>query len=352
MSPTEALAAWPRLEREAVLRPITTGLINQTFQVECPEGRFALQRVNPIFGVEVNADIEAVTVHVAARGLPTPRLVRTEAGAAAHEVEGEVWRILTWLDGHCFDTLQTPAMARSAGELLGRFHAALADFDAEFRHQRLGVHDTPAHLAGLASALESHTGHPDHARIAPLGDAILEAAAALPPLPLERERVVHGDPKISNLLFTPEGTGLALVDLDTVARMPVALELGDALRSWCNPAGEDAVEVRFDLTTFEAAAEGYLGAAGATLSPEERGSLAVAARTITLELAARFCRDALEDRYFGWNADRYPSRSEHNRVRAQAQLALALDLSARSDAAEAVLADVLSRLEQRGSLGA
>ena len=35
---------------------------------------------------------------------------------------------------------------------------------------------------------------------------------------------------------------LCLIDLDTLAHMPVALELGDALRSWCNPATEDAGE--------------------------------------------------------------------------------------------------------------
>ena len=52
---------------------------------------------------------------------------------------------------------------------------------------------------------------------------------------------MHGDPKISNLMFARDSDrGLCLIDLDTLGPMPIALELGDALRSWCNPAAEDA----------------------------------------------------------------------------------------------------------------
>ena len=36
-----------------------------------------LQRVNPMFGQEVHDDIEAITAHVAGKGLRVPRLVRT-----------------------------------------------------------------------------------------------------------------------------------------------------------------------------------------------------------------------------------------------------------------------------------
>ena len=39
--------------------------------------------------------------------------------------------------------------------------------------------------------------------------------------------------------------------------MPIALELGDALRSWCNPATEDASDARFVPAYFESAVAGY-----------------------------------------------------------------------------------------------
>ncbi|MBL8945157.1 MAG: hypothetical protein JNK45_18470, partial [Myxococcales bacterium] len=42
----------------------------------------------------------------------------------------------------------------------------------------------------------------------------------------------------------------------------------------------------------------------------------------TLELAARFAADALRERYFGWDASRFPARGEHNLVRAKGQWSL------------------------------
>mgnify|MGYP006285891507 CR=1 FL=1 len=336
----EVLSSWPGLA-DAPLRRVTAGLINLTFRVEGPRGAYSLQRLNPIFGREVHQDIDRVTAHLAAAGLVTPRLVPTAEGALdlAHpgpvEQGGGVWRLMTWVEGECCDRVDGPGRARQAGRLLGRFHAALADFTAPFAHRRLGVHDTPAHLAGLERALEEHRAHPDHDRIRPLGEAILQAAEKLPPLPRDPERVVHGDPKISNLIFDPSGEALALVDLDTVARMPLALELGDAFRSWCNPAGEDAAAARFDLALFEAAVTGYAETAGSTLTEAEKEAFVAGARTVMVELAARFCRDALEERYFGWDPGRFPSRSAHNRIRAEGQLTLAQNLFERAREAEA-----------------
>ena len=47
---------------------------------------------------------------------------------------------------------------------------------------------------------------------------------------------------------------------------------------------------------------------------------------ITLELTTRFTADILNDRYFGWDPQRFASRAEHNRVRACGQLRLAESL--------------------------
>jgi Ser/Thr protein kinase RdoA (MazF antagonist) len=137
-------------------------------------------------------------------------------------------------------------------------------------------------------------------------------------------RLVHGDLKISNLLFDDTHTrALALVDLDTLANLNIPVELGDAFRSWCNPAGEDAAGVSFRADLFAAGIEGYAAAARALLVPEEREALVLAIETIALELSCRFCSDALEESYFGWNPAKFASRSAHNRARAESQLALA-----------------------------
>jgi Ser/Thr protein kinase RdoA (MazF antagonist) len=336
MEVSPVLVAWGAAG--AAARPLGTGLINQTFLVEAPQGRLVLQRLHPVFAPEVNEDIDVVTRHLAAQGLLTPRLVPTTGGALWFTHEGATWRALTWIDGVALDRLENPEQARAAGALLARFHRALAGLRHEFGHRRPGVHDTARHLDNLRAALARHTGHPRYAAIAALGARIVAAAAALPALPATPERIVHGDPKAANVLFAPDlRSALCLIDLDTLARMRLPLELGDALRSWCNPAGEDQARASFSLDFFAAAVAGYASAAGAFATPDERASLVTATETIYVELAARFCADALEERYFGWNPARYATRGEHNLVRAESQLAAAASLAEQRAAAEAAV---------------
>jgi Ser/Thr protein kinase RdoA (MazF antagonist) len=325
--PERVLAAF-ELERGSLARA-TSGLMNPTWYARSRRGAaLVLQRVNPVFSPQVNVDIAAVTEHLAGKGLLTPRLVPTLDGALWIEHDG-VWRVLTRIDGICRDALETPAQARAAGRLLAEFHRAVSDLEHRFRHRRLGVHDTPRHLRSLREALDEHRAHRHFDAIAPLAERVLEAAEALPPLAPNRDRIVHGDPKISNLLFAHDSDrALCLIDLDTLAPMPVALELGDALRSWCNPATEDAASAQFVRPFFEAAIEGYADAAQGLLAPEEWRAIPRGALTITVELAARFCADALRESYFGWNRERYESASAHNQARVQGQLKLAAGIRA------------------------
>ena len=161
-----------------------------------------------------------------------------------------MWRALTWVDGETVHAVPDPSWAEAGGELVGRFHRAVADLAL-----RLRVH---------ARRRARHRGAPRDAartrrrrrrrRGAELGREILAAASELPALAAQPRRHVHGDLKISNLLFRREPVrGVALVDLDTLALGTIAFELGDAMRSWCNPHGEDAGRVAFELPIFAAA---------------------------------------------------------------------------------------------------
>ena len=316
-----ALASEP-LERA------TSGLINPTWFVRSRDGTpLVLQRVNPIFPPDVNVDIEAVTRHLFAKGVATPTLVASRLGKLWLEHDGAVWRVLTRIDGVTRDALESPAQAREAGRVLAVFHRAVSDLKHEFRSRRLGVHDTARHLQSLRDALDEHRGHSDFAAVRPLAEQVLALAAELPGLPPMPDRIVHGDPKISNVMFAADADhALCLIDLDTLARMPIALELGDALRSWCNPATEDAPEARFVRAFYAAAIEGYASGARGLLGPEEWGAIADGTLTITVELAARFCGDALRERYFRWDERRYASSSAHNQARTRAQLKIAATL--------------------------
>jgi aminoglycoside phosphotransferase (APT) family kinase protein len=161
-----------------------------------------------------------------------------------------------------------------------------------------------------------------YAPAARLAEDVLRGAAALEMVPAMRARHSHGDLKISNLLFDADDRCVCLVDLDSVSQMPLALELGDAMRSWCNPAGEDASATEVDLAVFTALVQGYASTTRGDVLPEERDALVTGFAQIALELTARFLADALHERYFGWDAARFATRGEHNLLRARGQWAL------------------------------
>jgi Ser/Thr protein kinase RdoA (MazF antagonist) len=342
----QILAAWD-LGPEPRVSPIEGGLINRTFLVTAGATRFVLQWVNPLFDPRMHDDIEVVTSHLAARGLTTPRLIATRAPDRPRFVsdpERGVWRLFTFVAGRTLHRVTGPGAARSAGHWVGRFHAAVTDLDHEFRYARSGVHDTAKHLEHLEGALATHTAHPAYDRVAPLAEQILREARALPPLPDAPLRIAHGDLKISNLLFAFDSDeAIALVDLDTLSRFPIAVEMGDAFRSWCNPLGEDDDRAALRPDLFEAAVEGYARGAQGLLLPEERNALVLGTWTIATELAARFCADALYESYFGWNPACFSSRSEHNQVRARAQLAVAQSVRSQRAALERTTAHAFAQ---------
>jgi Ser/Thr protein kinase RdoA (MazF antagonist) len=349
--PVRVLAAW-RLR--GPVRPAEGGLINRTYLVGEPPQR-VLQWVNPIFDPRIQLDLELLAQHLEACGLATPHLVRTPDGQPhieAYASDGEdravvhgepahgepasgVWRVLTFVPGTTFHRIGSPARATAAGRLVGRFHAAVAGWDPDFAAPSRDVHNTPERLRELVEALDSCDGHVLEAPARELGDSILRAWERFDDELDLPERVCHGDLKISNLRFDEAGEeGVCLVDLDTVAKMSLACEMGDAWRSWCNPAGEDDVEaIYFDVDVFAASMRAWVETFHAALAARrevvgdlaesEWRSLVPGIERICIELAARFCTDALRNTYFREDLQRFPVVGQHNLRRADGQLRLA-----------------------------
>lgn len=316
---------------------VDRGLINRTFYVA---RHLVLQKLHPIFAPEVNLDIEAITERLDAAGLPTPRLVRTRDGRAWVEHAGEIWRALSRIDGVTVDRMPSLAAARAAGALVGRFHRALRDVQYEFRFVRAGVHDTARHLAVLRERVTSDREHRMHTAIEPVARTILERGMSIETHASLPRRIIHGDLKVSNVVFDePIANAVALIDLDTLQKETLAVELGDALRSWCNPHAEDAATSGADVAIFEAAIHGYAESARDVVSAPEARAIVSGFERIALELASRFCADAYAESYFRWDPARFESASHHNLSRARSQLALVESIAASRAVLQRIAAD-------------
>jgi Ser/Thr protein kinase RdoA (MazF antagonist) len=342
-TPGNALKFWSLQDAQA--ESFGSGLINDTYLVTAVTGeQFILQGLNPVFSPEVNLDIDRLTKHLEARGSVTQRLLATDENQLWAESGDRSWRLSTFVPGVCLDMLESDSQAAAAGRLLGRFHADVRDLQMDLHTARLGVHDTERHLRVLEEALSTHAKHRHFAEIEPLAQKILAEAKELPELPELPDRLVHGDPKISNLVFDAEsGEGICMIDLDTLTHMPLPLELGDAFRSWCNPRGEDTQLSAFRLDLFAAAIGGYAEVTSEFVTEAEWRAFIPATRTIMVELAARFATDALNESYFGWNSEIFPDRSTHNQVRAAGQLVLHRSLRDQFEAAQQLVEQAFSR---------
>jgi Ser/Thr protein kinase RdoA (MazF antagonist) len=154
-----------------------------------------------------------------------------------------------------------------------------------------------------------------------------------------KKRMFHGDPKVNNIMIDDfTGKGTAMIDLDTVAPGLVQVDFGDAIRSICNPAGEEASnlnEVMLNETLCAAFCKGYMREAREFMSPADRESLYDSIRLLTFELGLRFFQDYLAgDVYFK------VSHPEQNLNRARVQFRLCESVEAREHSIRHLLASL------------
>lgn len=313
----------------STVSPFGNGRINATYLVMTDNGtKYVLQRLNPIFAPSVLEDIRALTHAMKERGFTTTELVPTRSGDLGIIENGQCSRMLTFIPGRTIENGITQEEARSAMALIGRFHQAFADHDHQFAHVRKGFHDTPQIMEGLEKTIADYRGTEKHTALATLG-ADIEAAhnanrhawAHLP------KRIIHGDPKLSNIRFAADSPrAIALLDLDTMGRHSIVVDIADAARSWCNQHDEgDAKHARFDLDIFRVMMEGYAETAD-FLTKEEREAIPGAIAQIALELSARFATDAYRESYFTLDREHYPDLFTQNSAKARAQFALHQDV--------------------------
>ena len=277
-----------------------------------------------------------------------PRIFPAQDGNS-HFVDdaGSFWRALSFIDAsRSFEQIQSIEHARQVGHALGRFQSLISDLAVDKLHDTLeGFHIAPRYLRHYDEVL-AHCGN---APGTPGIDYCLrfvqerrDSASVLEDAKDQfklRLRPIHGDPKVNNVMLdTATGQAVGMVDLDTVKPGLVHYDIGDCLRSGCNPWGEETGEwqaVRFDPDLCRAILEGYLSEAQGFLSAADYEYLYAAVRLIAFELGLRFFTD-----YLAGNVYFKAAHQEHNLLRALVQFKLTLSIESQEKAIGAIIREL------------
>ena len=344
------------------VREFGNGNINSTFLVTLDtkgENHFVLQRIN----TQVFCNPELVMSNMRISTEHVRRRLKFEHLSAGRRWEvlhvllakdgrdhwidsgGAFWRAVSFIENaRSFDTVTDIGQAWEIGYAIGMFHTLLSDLPPGRLADTLeGFHITPRYLQHYDEVLEKF----------PIGKTpelnycvqfvskrsawahVLDNARAQGRLSL---RTIHGDPKVNNILMdTATGKAVSIVDLDTVKPGLVHYDIGDCLRSGCNPMGEETGEwetVRFDPDLCQAILQGYFSRAREFLTTHDFEYIFDSIRLLAFELGLRFFTDYLEGNvYFR------VSHKEHNLARALVQFRLCESIEAQERAIRAIIRD-------------
>jgi Ser/Thr protein kinase RdoA (MazF antagonist) len=327
---------------------LKAGNVNDSFLVRLTgrDEKIILQRINDkVFQkpVLIMENLRTVADHVASRirqdrsmagrRWEVVRIFRSRDGRDyVVDAQHGCWRGIAFIAGAIgYEKVAGPEQAREAGRALGLFHRLVADLSPASLHDPLpGFHSTPGYLqhydAVVATVDQQYSAASRFCAefIARQRHraAVLEDAACRKILPL---RIIHGDPKLSNILFDiVTNRAIAMIDLDTVKPGLIHYDIGDCLRSCCNPLGEetgDIEQVYFDLDLARHILTGYLEEAGSMLTDGDIAYLYDAVYLLAFELGLRFFTD-----YLAGNVYFKIEHQEQNLSRALVQFALAASI--------------------------
>lgn len=359
--------AFPAFGEYKGYRPIVEGHINDTFIVEygTAEGgtlRCLLQRINTnVFKkpVELMENIVGVTAFLRNKikengGDPdreTLTVYPTKTGRKFFvDEDGSCWRLYNYVeDTYTVNEISGTADFKAAGEAFGGFQNLLADYPIDTLFEIIPhFHDTPSRFADFEAAVaanvsgRAHNAQPEieFCRARKADCSVVTDLIARGEIPI---RVTHNDTKLNNVLFdNATRKALCVVDLDTVMPGSALYDFGDSIRFGANTAAEDEkdlTKVSLSLDYFRAFVEGYLAAAGKSLTEKEIDLLPFSGKLLTLECGMRFLTDYLNgDTYFKID---YP---DHNLVRARTQFKLVEDMEKKMDEMNAVVDEVRKTL--------
>lgn len=331
------------------------GRINRTFKITMKRGgeryEYLLQNVNHFVFPDTDGlmrNVTSVTEHIRASGERALKYIKCKASTHKESTNGEYiyidntkehnhWRMYHYIEADVYPCITNPHHAFMLGDAIARFSKSLDGFDATKLVETIpDFHNTPKRYEALLHSVALDTI--DHKnRVG--GDERVESWVRFV---MERKdrlgtlmnalssgeipyRVVHNDPKLSNVLFDKEkNEPICMIDLDTIMPGTGLFDVGDAIRNIANTASEDdktVDNVSLSLELYEEFVKGYITGMGEKLTQREKELIPMSVWTIAMELGMRFLKDHIDgNHYFKTDYD------GQNLERASIQLTLAADI--------------------------
>ena len=313
--------------------PLEEGHINDTYLVRTDSGKYVLQRLQKKMDPKRlihNYGLYAPVFE--AHGFLYPKWLRDEAGEYFHTDEcGDRWRMYPYIEGEVLSTPLTKEQLFACGQGLARVHRILKELPGApqavypILHDLRYYYDRYLELLNGGDIMEENRDPVAEAKLSERLGAFLSVRSDCPEnnpgegaapnciAPANDIAIIHGDAKLSNILFR-NGQVAGMLDLDTVMAGSVTEELADCIRSCCVNRGT------FDREAAGILADGYRGGAADALADGEQSGeaevpsavshLPQAFNKIHLELALRYYTDALskeihfKERYPGYRLER------------------------------------------------
>ncbi len=334
---------------------IPNGHINITYRIRSAGTDYIIQRINTDIFKDPEGlmhNISSVTEFLRGKVIEaggdskreTLTLVKTKKGEFRHSDETGFYRMYLFItDSTCFNKAEKPGMFGESAKAFGRFQNLLAQFDATSLSETIkDFHNTPVRFANFLKALEEnkagrkeecqkeiefYLSKKDYCSL--ITDRLADGRIPT--------RVTHNDTKLNNVMIdNATGTGICVIDLDTVMPGSMLYDFGDSIRFGASSAAEDEKDLSKVYCVpelYDEYVSGFLSEMKDTVTEEELKCLHDGAIMMTLECGMRFLTDYLEgDTYFRTHY------AGQNLDRTRTQMKLVQDMEARRDIFEAIIA--------------
>ncbi len=268
--------------------PLSDGHINESFLVNSENGKYVCQRINDKMNIDLLIrNFELYYPSCEKYKLICPAWMKTYDGKIYYtDCTGNRWRMYPYIEGKILTSPLSEDNLSSCGSGIARIHLALNELKDKPQPVYPMLHNLQYYYDEYLSLFEKSDLIPDNRDIY-LEDLISSGIENMTRISQQYRSVsvVHGDVKLSNILFN-DGKVIGFLDFDTVMPGYIEEDLADCIRSCC------IINGKLDLNAANTLIRGYTYYSGDGIT-DLSNRVFNAFHKICFELGLRYYTDAI-----------------------------------------------------------